>query len=151
MRLWALIRKETFLLRRDWHALAVLFLMPATFLILMAFAMSGFNQEQLPPLRIHLQVEQSSTDSDFFISALQTQLGDSQLEHSSDNQHPIIHINKNFSAHLLDTPHIGPSLSFPAAADPFLHFLYSWNFILEGYGCLQDIGSIDIDYLLCVL
>ncbi len=117
MRLWALIRKETLLLRRDWHALAVLFLMPATFLILMAFAMSGFNQEQLPPLRIHLQVEQSSTDSDFFISALQTQLGDSQLEHSSDNQHPIIHINKNFSAHLLDTPHIGPSLSFPAAAD----------------------------------
>ena len=41
MRLWALIRKETLLLRRDWHALAVLFLMPATFLILMAFAMSG--------------------------------------------------------------------------------------------------------------
>ena len=33
MRLWALIRKETLLLRRDWHALAVLFLMPATFLI----------------------------------------------------------------------------------------------------------------------
>src|SRR5690606_41911616 len=110
MRLWALIRKETLLLRRDWHALAVLFLMPATFLILMAFAMSGFNQEQLPPLRIHLQVEQSSTDSDFFISSFQTQLGESQLEHSSDNQHPIIHSTKNFSPHFSDTPTTRPNL-----------------------------------------
>ena len=117
MRLWALIRKEVLLLRRDWHALAVLFLMPATFLILMAFAMSGLNQGQLPPLQISLQVEQSSADSDFFSRALQAQLSDSQLQQSNDNTQPTISVAKNFSAQLLDTPHIGPSLAFPAATD----------------------------------
>ena len=117
MRLWALIRKEVLLLRRDWHALAVLFLMPATFLVLMAFAMSGLNQEQLPPLQINLQVERSNADSDFFISALQAQLLDSRLQHSSDNKQPSIRIAQDFSEHLLDTPHTGPSLSFPAATD----------------------------------
>ncbi len=117
MRLWALIAKEIRLLRRDWHAIAVLFLMPATFLILMAFAMSGLNREQLPPLAINLQVADSSADSAFFISALQAQLSDSKLQHASDNQQPSIRIDKNFSMHLLDTPHIGPSLSFPAATD----------------------------------
>ncbi|MDY0250431.1 MAG: ABC transporter permease [Pseudomonas sp.] len=117
MRLWALIRKEVLLLRRDWHALSVLFLMPASFLVLMAFAMSGLNQDKLPPLHINLQVEQHSTDSDFFISALQAQLSDSQLQQTHDNQQPTITIEKEFSTHLLDTPHTGPSLSFPAATD----------------------------------
>jgi ABC-2 type transport system permease protein len=117
MRLRALIGKEALLLYRDRHALAVLFLMPALFLVLMAFAMSGLNQDQLPPLQVNLQVEHSSADSDFFISALQAQLNDSHLQHSNNNQQPIIAIDKNFSAHLLDTPHIGPSLSFPAATD----------------------------------
>ncbi len=117
MRLWALIRKEVLLLRRDWHALAVLFLMPATFLVLMAFAMSGLNQEQLPPLQINLHIEHDSTDSVFFINALQVQLSDSHLQRSSDNKQPTISLGKNFSEHLLDTPHTGPSLSFPAATD----------------------------------
>lgn len=117
MRLWALIRKEVLLLCRDWHALAVLFLMPATFLVLMAFAMSGLNQEQLPPLQINLQVAHSSADSDFFVRTLQVQLSDSHLQYSSDNQQPTIRLDTHFSEHLLDTPHIGPSLSFPAATD----------------------------------
>ncbi len=117
MRLWALICKEGLLLRRDWHALAVLFLMPATFLVLMAFAMSGLNQAQLPPLELNLQVEQPSADSDFFSTALQAQLTDSRLQHASDNQQPTISVAKDFSEHLLDTPHTGPSLSFPAATD----------------------------------
>lgn len=117
MRLWALIRKELLLLRRDWHALAVLFLMPATFLVLMAFAMSGLNREHLPALQINLQIEQRSTDSDFFSSALQAQLLDSQLLSSNNNSQPTINLDKNFAAHLLDTPHLGPSLSFPAASD----------------------------------
>lgn len=117
MRLWALTRKELLLLRRDWHALAVLFLMPATFLVLMAFAMSGLNREHLPALQINLQIEQRSTDSDFFSSALQAQLLDSQLLPSNNNAQPTINLDKNFAAHLLDTPHLGPSLSFPAASD----------------------------------
>lgn len=117
MRLWALIRKELLLLCRDWHALAVLFLMPATFLVLMAFAMSGLNREHLPALQINLQIEQRSTDSDFFSSALQAQLIDSQLLSSNNNSQPTINLDKNFAAHLLDTPHLGPSLSFPAASD----------------------------------
>lgn len=117
MRLWALIRKELLLLRRDWHALAVLFLMPATFLVLMAFAMSGLNREHLPALQINLQIEQRNTDSDFFSSALQAQLLDSQLLSSNNNSQPTINLDKNFAAHLLDTPHLGPSLSFPAASD----------------------------------
>lgn len=117
MRLWALIRKEILLLRRDWHALAVLFLMPASFLVLMAFAMSGLNQAQLPPLQLNLQVEHPSADSKFFSTALQAQLPDSQLQHTSNNKQPTISVAQDFSEHLLDTPHTGPSLSFPAATD----------------------------------
>src|SRR5690606_17939196 len=37
VRLGALVRKEFLLLTRDYHALAVLFLMPALFVLLMAF------------------------------------------------------------------------------------------------------------------
>lgn len=37
--LFALIRKELLLLRRDWHALALLFVMPAFFILLMSLAM----------------------------------------------------------------------------------------------------------------
>ena len=117
MRLWALIRKELLMLSRDWHALAVLFLMPAIFLVLMAFAMSGLNREQLPALQVNLDIAQSSADSDFFRSALQAQLPDSQLLNTANNSQPTISLAHGFALDLLETPHVGPSLSFPASAD----------------------------------
>ena len=41
MVIWALIRKELTLLIRDWHALALLFLMPASFILVMSLALQG--------------------------------------------------------------------------------------------------------------
>lgn len=117
MRLLALMRKEGLLLLRDYHALAVLFLMPALFLLLMAFAMSSLNQERLPPLRLVLQIAQDSDSSQVFHAALQAQLIDSQL--LAENQQPLprISLAADFADTLLDNPHRGPSLSFPAQTD----------------------------------
>jgi ABC-2 type transport system permease protein len=39
MRLWALIAKELLLLRRDWHALLLLFVMPTLFIVIMSLAL----------------------------------------------------------------------------------------------------------------
>ncbi len=79
MRLRALIRKEWLLLARDPHALAVLFVMPALFLLLMAFAMSSYLQDRPPPLRLVLEAPNASDSSRFFADALQAQLPDSHL------------------------------------------------------------------------
>lgn len=116
MRLWALVRKELLLLVRDPHALAVLFIMPTLFLLLMAGAMSSYMQERPPALRLLLH----SADDDssrFFRAALQAQLSDSQLLRASTERLARVSLPPDFAAHLLDTPHQGPSLSFPAQFD----------------------------------
>ena len=71
MRLRALVRKEILLLVRDPHALAVLFIMPTLFLVIMAGAMSSYLQDRLPPLQLVLEVPQNSESSRFFHDALQ--------------------------------------------------------------------------------
>ncbi|MGV8841804.1 MAG: ABC transporter permease [Pseudomonas sp.] len=117
MRLQALMRKECRLLLRDYHALAVLFLMPALFLLLMAFAMSGLNQERLPPLRLVLHATQDSDSSRVFEAALQAQLADSQLLAESSEALPRVTLASDFASTLLDSPHHGPRLSFAAQTD----------------------------------
>jgi ABC-2 type transport system permease protein len=116
MRLWALVRKEVLLLLRDPHALAVLFIMPTLFLLLMAGAMSNYMQDKPPALRLVVQLQQDDA-SQFFHAALQAQLPDSQL--LSDSGEPLAHVRlpADFADTLLDSPHQGPSLSFPAQFD----------------------------------
>jgi ABC-2 type transport system permease protein len=116
MRLWALVRKEVLLLLRDPHALAVLFIMPILFLLLMAGAMSSYMQDKPPALRLVVQLQQDDA-SQFFHAALQAQLADSQL--LSDSDEPLAHVRlpEDFADTLLDSPHQGPSLSFPAQFD----------------------------------
>src|SRR3990167_8311046 len=67
MRLRALVRKEVLLLLRDPHALAVLFIMPTLFLLLMAGAMSSYMQDKPPALRLIIQAPQDDA-SQFFRS-----------------------------------------------------------------------------------
>ncbi|MHA6492171.1 ABC transporter permease [Pseudomonas borbori] len=117
MRLQALMRKECLLLVRDYHALAVLFLMPALFLLLMAGAMSSYLQDQPPPLQLVLEVPQPSDSSAVFRDALQAQLIGSTLLDDSDRALPRIGLADDFAATLLDNPHRGPRLSFPAQTD----------------------------------
>lgn len=109
----ALIRKECLLLLRDPHALAVLFIMPILFLVLMAAALSNYLRDQPPPLSLVLDVAQPSDASDFFRHALQEQLPGSRLLADSDEALPRIGLARDFSDTLLETPHIGPTLSFP--------------------------------------
>lgn len=117
MRLRALVRKEILLLLRDPHALAVLFIMPTLFLVIMAGAMSSYLQDRLPPLELVLEAPQQSDSSRFFQSALQAQLPDSQLLSRGPAEMTRIRLAADFDERLLDTPHQGPSLSFPAQFD----------------------------------
>jgi ABC-2 type transport system permease protein len=146
MRLLALMRKEGLLLVRDPHALAVLFIMPALFLLLMAGAMSSYMQDRLPPLQLSLEVAQQSEASDFFRTALQAQLPDSQI--GSGPGVATVRLAADFSDTLLTTPHQGPTLSFPAQFDRLsrqrLHSAVSIALAqtrLLAY--LQDSGALD--------
>lgn len=117
MRLSALVRKEIRLLLRDPHALAVLFIMPTLFLLLMAGAMSSYLQDKPPPLRLALEVPQPSAASELFQAALLAQLPGSSLVAGSDQALPRISLASDFSASLLNVPHLGPHLSYPAQTD----------------------------------
>ena len=46
--LWALVKKEWQALRRDWHGLLVLFVMPSAFILIMSLALRDTYQTQLP-------------------------------------------------------------------------------------------------------
>jgi ABC-2 type transport system permease protein len=120
MRLWAgllaLVRKEMLLLLRDPHALAVLFIMPTLFLLLMAGAMSSYMQDKPPALRLIIEAPHDDA-SQFFRDALQAQLPDSQLFDESSESLAQVQLPADFSDKLLDSPHQGPSLSFPAQFD----------------------------------
>jgi ABC-2 type transport system permease protein len=117
MRLWALIRKEALLLLRDPHALAVLFIMPTLFLLLMAGAMSSYMQDKPPALHLVLELQQNDDAEQFFHDALQAQLPGSQLLASSNEHLARVRLPDDFADTLLDSPHRGPSLSFPAQFD----------------------------------
>ncbi|EZH82023.1 ABC transporter [Ectopseudomonas composti] len=113
----ALVRKECLLLLRDPHALAVLFIMPILFLVLMAAALSNYLRDEAPPLDLVLEAPQQSEASLFFRQALQEQLPGSRVLASSDEALPHIILAEDFNEKLLDTPHIGPALSYPARID----------------------------------
>jgi len=115
--LLALVRKECLLLLRDPHALAVLFIMPVLFLVLMAAALSNYLSDQPPPLDLVLKAPQHSEASAFFQQALQEQLPGSRVLVSSDEALPHIILADDFSETLLDTPHTGPALTYPARVD----------------------------------
>lgn len=116
MRLWALVRKEMLLLLRDPHALAVLFIMPTLFLLLMAGAMSSYMQDKPPALRLVIEAPHDDA-SQFFRAALRAQLPDSQLFDESSESLAHVRLPTDFSEKLLESPHQGPNLSFPAQLD----------------------------------
>jgi ABC-2 type transport system permease protein len=149
MRLWALVRKEVLLLLRDPHALAVLFIMPTLFLLLMAGAMSSYMQDKPPALRVIIEAPQDDA-SQFFSDALQVQLADSTLLTNSDERLARVRLPADFTDTLLDSPHQGPSLSYPAQFDKLsrqrLHSAVSIALAqtrLLGY--LEDSGVVDAE------
>jgi len=112
-----LVRKEFLLLTRDYHALAVLFLMPALFVLLMAFALAEVNQDRLPALSLELEIPQASEQSAFFTAALRQQLPDGQILDASDQPLPRVRLSADFAEQLLDTEQASLGLVFPAATD----------------------------------
>lgn len=117
MRLGALVRKEFLLLTRDYHALAVLFLMPALFVLLMAFALAEVNQDRLPALSLELEIPQASEQSAFFTAALRQQLPDGHMPDVSDQPLPRVRLSADFAGQLLDAEQASLGLVFPAATD----------------------------------
>lgn len=117
MRLLALMRTEWRLAWRDPHAMGVLFVMPALFVLIMAHAMSGVIRTDLPPLQLAVEAPVSSPASEFFLAALQAQLLDSSLQTDKPDIDARVRLPDNFDDRLLDTPHQGPALAFVAASD----------------------------------
>lgn len=117
MRLLALMCTEWRLAWRDPHAMGVLFIMPALFVLIMAHAMSGVIRTELPPLQLAVAVPVSSPASDFFQAALQAQLPDSQLQAEGSAVDARVRLSDDFDERLLDSPHQGPTLAFAAASD----------------------------------
>ncbi|MDG9925894.1 MULTISPECIES: ABC transporter permease [unclassified Pseudomonas] len=117
MRLRALVRKEFLLILRDPHALAVLFIMPTLFLVLMAGAMSNYLQDKPPALRLVLEAPQASAYEEVFRAALQAQLPGSELLPQGDARSARISLPADFSETLLDDERQGLALSFPPQLD----------------------------------
>lgn len=117
MRLRALVRKEFLLMLRDPHALAVLFIMPTLFLVLMAGAMSNYLQDKPPALRLVLQAAPNGSYEQVFRAALEAQLPGSELLAQGDAHSARISLPANFSETLLDDEQQGLALSFPPQLD----------------------------------
>lgn len=117
MRLRALVRKEFLLMLRDPHALAVLFIMPTLFLVLMAGAMSNYLQDKPPALRVVLQAEPNGSYGQVFRAALEAQLPGSELLAQGDARSARISLPADFSESLLDDQRQGLALSFPPQLD----------------------------------
>lgn len=117
MRLRALVRKEFLLMLRDPHALAVLFIMPTLFLVLMAGAMSNYLQDKPPPLHLVLQASPNGAYEQVFRAALAAQLPGSELLAQGDARSARISLPADFSETLLDDEQQGLALSFPPQLD----------------------------------
>lgn len=75
MALWALMKKEWLLLLRDWHALLLLFAMPAAFILVMSLAMQhGFSVQRTVSIHYFLLDQDHSAAS----AALVKQLASAQ-------------------------------------------------------------------------
>ncbi len=116
MRLRALVRKEFLLMLRDPHALAVLFIMPTLFLVLMAGAMSNYLQDKPPTLHLVLQASPNGAYEQVFRAALAAQLPGSELLAQGDARSARISL-ADFSETLLDDEQQGLALSFPPQLD----------------------------------
>lgn len=116
MRMLALMLTEWRMAWRDAHAIGVLFVMPALFLLIMAYAMSGILRTDLPAPTLQLDVPHSSADSRFFLAALAAQLPGSPLQ-AGPQADARIRLSTDFSERLLDSPHQGPELAFAVTSD----------------------------------
>ena len=69
--LWQLVRKELLVLRRDWHALALLFVMPTAFIVLMSLALRDvFSAGRGTPFTYHLVNHDVAPESDSLAAAI---------------------------------------------------------------------------------
>ena len=117
MRLRALVRKEFLLLWRDPHALAVLFIMPTLFLVLMAGAMSNYLQDKPPTLHLVLQTAPDDGYAQVFRAALQAQLPGSEVLTQDDTRSARISLPADFAATLLQDDAPPLALDFPPQLD----------------------------------
>lgn len=117
MRLRALVRKEFLLLWRDPHALAVLFIMPTLFLVLMAGAMSNYLQDKPPAVHLVLQAAPDDGYAQVFRAALQAQLPGSEVLTQDDTRSARISLPADFAATLLQDDAPPLTLDFPPQLD----------------------------------
>lgn len=120
MILKALLIKEWRLIGRDLHAIAVLFIMPAAFLLLMSLALSEVNQNRPPSVTLQLSFTETNSDTQFFSAALQAILADSRLLESSLVDWPILSLPSGFSEQLLASEMSALELTFPATTDQII-------------------------------
>lgn len=118
MILKGLLIKEWKLIGRDLHAMGVLFIMPAVFLLIMSLALSGFNENQAPAVSLQLVIPVPDQDTGFFSAALQSTLPEGHILSSDEDDLPTLRLPADFTARVLDTG-LTLDLVFPAATDRF--------------------------------
>lgn len=112
MKLLALISKELLVLRKDWHGLLVLFVMPAIFILIMSLAMRDTFDDRLQIQIEYLLIDQENSIASIELSdrlakikgfvCIQPQAGDNDiatLQHlvATDQYKFLIHIPEGFS------------------------------------------------------
>jgi len=112
-----LLIKEWKLISRDLHAIAVLFIMPAAFLLLMSAALSEVNQNQFPQVDLQVTITESNPDTLFFETALAAILDKDNLLKTDDHDLPTLILPAGFSEHLLDNVMPALELIYPATTD----------------------------------
>lgn len=113
MILRGLLIKEWKLIGRDLHAMGVLFVMPAAFLLIMSVALSGLNEDQPPAVSLQLVIPIPDQDTEFFSAALQAALPNSRIQDSDDSNLPTLRLPAGFTAQVLNSG-MTLDLVFPA-------------------------------------
>jgi len=154
----ALIRKELLLLMRDWHALALLFVMPAGFILVMSLALQGrFAADQGVSLSYYLVDQDRSPASEGLVQRLASSKELKRLDSDApvDIQRYAVHedkvqflvvIPRGFGAALDGTPSAvqlqsGPGVE-PAVAELFAARLQG---LLAELYLSKRLGALGVD------
>ncbi len=92
------IKKEFILVSRDLHSLAVLFILPVVFMLLMTYAMSEKKANVLKSIDIHVNQHESSKNQTLFLNYL-SRLG-YQLNSPRSKADASLHFNADFQENL---------------------------------------------------
>src|SRR5574337_350768 len=105
MALWALVKKEWLLLLRDWHALLLLFAMPAAFILVMSLAMQhGFSVQRTVSIHYFLLDQHHSAASAALVKQLASAQGFQALPADAPPSQLLARVHRDQVQFLVEIP-----------------------------------------------